>query len=110
MGQKASEEEVHRMMNAADDKNIGRINLEQFKSMICHHKNSPMDTNNADTMDAFVSLGGDSDGGGCIDAKKLIGIIKHDFEMTIDIEALIDEIDEDGSGEIEFEEFKELLS
>ena len=29
--------------------------------------------------------------------------------MTIDIEALIAEVDEDGSGEIEFDEFKELL-
>ena len=30
--------------------------------------------------------------------------------MTIDIEKLIKEIDEDGSGEIEFDEFKALLS
>lgn len=30
--------------------------------------------------------------------------------MTIDIEALILEIDEDGSGEIEFDEFKALLT
>ena len=29
--------------------------------------------------------------------------------MTIDIEALIKEIDEDGSGEIEYNEFKRLL-
>ena len=30
--------------------------------------------------------------------------------MTIDIEKLIEEVDEDGSGEIEFDEFKELLT
>ena len=29
--------------------------------------------------------------------------------MTIDIERLIEEIDEDGSGEIEFDEFKAML-
>ena len=29
--------------------------------------------------------------------------------MTIDIESLIKEIDQDGSGEIEFDEFKSLL-
>ena len=29
--------------------------------------------------------------------------------MTIDIEALIQEVDEDGSGEIEFDEFQQLL-
>ena len=49
-------------------------------------------------MDAYVAMGGDLDGGGFIDADKLIRIIKEDFEMTIDIEKLIQDIDEDGSG------------
>ena len=48
-------------------------------------------------------------GDGCVDAKKLISTIKEEFQMTIDIEKLIQEIDEDGSGEIEFDEFKALL-
>ena len=55
-------------------------------------------------------MGGQQDGEGFIDAKKLIQIIKHEFEMTIDIEKLIQEIDEDGSGEIEYDEFRNLLS
>ena len=55
-------------------------------------------------------MGGDADGGGCVDADMLIATIKEEFEMTIDIEALIKEVDEDGSGEIEFDEFKELLA
>ena len=54
-------------------------------------------------------MGGQADGDGFIDADKLIYTIKNEFEMTIDIENLILEIDEDGSGEIEFDEFKELL-
>ena len=37
--------------------------------------------------------------------QKLIKIIKEDFQMTIDIEKLIEEIDDDGSGEIEYDEF-----
>ena len=55
-------------------------------------------------------MGGEADGGGCVDADKLIATIKQEFEMTIDIVALIAEVDEDGSGEIEFDEFKELLA
>ena len=51
-------------------------------------------------------MGGQPDGDGFIDADKLINTIKNEFEMTIDIENLILEIDEDGSGEIEFDEFK----
>ena len=60
-------------------------------------------------LDAFVAMGGEPDGEGCVDAKKLIATIKEEFEMTIDIERLIEEVDEDGSGEIEFDEFKQLL-
>ena len=54
-------------------------------------------------------MGGQPDGEGCIDAGTLIRTIKEEFEMTIDIEKLIEEVDEDGSGEIEFDEFKSLL-
>ncbi len=54
-------------------------------------------------------MGGEPDGDGAIDATKLIKTIKEEFEMTIDIEKLIQEIDEDGSGQIEFGEFTQLL-
>ena len=50
-------------------------------------------------------MGGEKNGEGFIDANKLVKIIKTDFEMTIDIEKLIAEIDEDGSGNIEYDEF-----
>ena len=62
-----------------------------------------------EVLDAFIAVGGESNGSGCVDAIKLIKTIKEDFEMTIDIEKLIKKIDTDGSGEIEFEEFKALL-
>ena len=39
----------------------------------------------------------------------LVRTIRDEFEMTIDIEALIAEADEDGSGEIEFDEFRDML-
>ena len=61
-------------------------------------------------MDAFVALGGSTDKTGSVDADQLISIIKDQFEMTIDIESLIREIDKDESGEIDFEEFETLLA
>jgi calmodulin len=45
-----------------------------------------------------------------VERATLVRIIKVDFGLTIDIEALIDSVDKDGSGEIEWVEFKELLS
>ena len=44
-------------------------------------------------MDAYVAMGGDDDGGGNVDANKLVNVIKNEFKMTIDIEKLIKEID-----------------
>ena len=67
-------------------------------------------SNEEDTLDAFVAMGGESDGTGSIDAQKLIHIIKDEFKMTIDIEKLIQDIDDDNSGKIEYNEFMNLLS
>ena len=66
--------------------------------------------NEEDTVLAYVAMGGDQDRGGYINSEKLIQIIKNDFEMTIDIEKLIQEVDDDGSGKIEYVEFNALLN
>ena len=110
MGQKTTEEEIFRMIAEADSENTGQINFEQFKKVISEQKKNQSLTNEEDTLDAFVAMGGQPNGEGSIDAEKLIQIIKYDFEMTIDIEKLIKDIDEDGSGEIEYDEFRNLLS
>lgn len=61
-------------------------------------------------VDAFVACGGLPDKSGHVHRDTLVKIIKHDFGLTIDIEELIDKIDTDHSGEIEYDEFKALLS
>lgn len=35
---------------------------------------------------AYVAMGGDADKGGYVDRDKLIQVIKHEFNMTINIE------------------------
>jgi Ca2+-binding EF-hand superfamily protein len=64
----------------------------------------------SDMIDAFIACGGNPDKGGHVKKETLVKIIKHDFGLTIDIEELINKIDTDGSGEIEYGEFKTLLS
>ena len=51
--------------------------------------------NEADTLDAFVALGGSEVPNSFIDSDLLVRTIKQ-FEMTIDIEALILEVDDVG--------------
>jgi len=110
MGQKTTEEEIYRMIAEADAENTGRITYAQFVAVISEQKKNQSSSNEEDTLDAFVALGGEANGDGYIDAEKLIRIIKEEFEMTIDIEKLIQDIDEDGSGKIEYDEFRQLLS
>ena len=110
MGQSTTDEEIYHMIAEASPENKGQISSEQFKQVIAEQKRFQGVSNEEDTLDAFVALGGQSDKEGAVDAKKLIQIIKDDFEMTIDIEKLIQDIDEDGSGLIEYDEFMSLLS
>ena len=51
-------------------------------------------------------MGGNEDKSGHVDAEVLIKTLKDEFELTINIEELIREIDTDGSGIIEYNEFK----
>lgn len=86
----------------------GQITFFDFTKMVVQRKKNTVGADEG-ILDAYIALGGDEDGGGNIDADKLIDVIKNEFEMTIDIEGLIRQIDEDQSGEIEFEEFQTLL-
>lgn len=61
-------------------------------------------------VDAFVACGGNPDKSGHVSRDTLVKIIKNDFGLTINIEQLINEVDSDGSGEIEYDEFKQLMS
>ena len=59
---------------------------------------------------AYVACGGNADKSGHVDRDVISKIIKIDFGLDIDIEKMMDAVDHDGSGEMEFEEFKLLLS
>ena len=111
MGQNLAEDAIYKMINqASSSQGSCSITLDEFKSVIGEQKKFQGATQEEETLDAFVSLGGEQDGTGHVDASRLINIIKNEFQMTIDIEKLISDIDEDGSGCIEYEEFMDLLS
>ena len=109
MGQNATDEEIYTLIMNASSANAGQITKEQFKRVIGEQKKQQEESNEEDTLDAFVALGGQYDKSGQIDATRLIKTIKEEFQMTIDIEKLIKDIDEDGSGLIEYDEFMQLL-
>eukprot|EP00759_Apiculatamorpha_spiralis_P030751 PhF_6_TR32364/c0_g1_i2/m.47998 len=61
-----------------------------------------------DTTEAFIALGGDRERKGIVQASELRSIVK-EFELTIDIDTLIKESDQDESGQVDYNEFKQML-
>ena len=99
------------MIIELDPEQTGYIEVSDYKNEIVQRELLRLlGQDESELLDAYVAMGGDADGGGCVDADCLIKTIRDEFEMTIDIEKLIEEIDEDGSGEIEFDEFVALLT
>jgi calmodulin len=107
MGQKLTEEELFQMISEVDEDFSGAIDFGEFLAVIERQKEKAEEyAADADMIDAFVACGGNADKSGHVTRDRLVQIIKRDFGLTIDIEALIDAVDTDHSGEIEFEEFK----
>ena len=98
----------HKMVSELNNSTSGKVTFSDFCKLVSAKKHT-IDESTHDVQDAFVAMGGGEDGRGNIDADKLIGIIKEDLKMTINIEDMIKEVDEDDSGEIEFDEFKTQL-
>ena len=111
MGQTPTDEELFQMINDVDENASGSIDFAEFLKVVEKQKERVANFDDeSDVLDAFVACGGNADKSGNVHRGTLVKIIKHDFALTIDIESLIDEIDTDGSGEIEYEEFKILMS
>lgn len=109
IGFNPSENDLYKMISEVDEHNTGLIKFSDFLTIYHKHKYANIEDDDQDTVDAFVAMGGNADKTGKVDADMLIKVIKTEFELTIDIESLIREIDKDHSGEIEFDEFKMLL-
>ena len=89
-----------------DDDGSGSIEFPEFLKVIEAQKEASAAQNDeSDLIDAFVAMGGLTDKSGHVEAEKLRRTIKA-FELTVDIDRLIEETDTDGSGEIDYDEFK----
>lgn len=111
MGQAPTEEELFAMIAEVDDNMSGSIDFSEFLAVVESQKQQAEQlSKNNDLLDAFVACGGNPDKSGHVKRETLVKIIKHDFQLTIDLEELIDSVDTDGSGEIEYDEFRVMLS
>jgi calmodulin len=99
------------MISEVDENMSGSIDFGEFLKVVEHQKERNDNVDDEEEMvDAFVACGGNEDRSGVVQKDTLVKIIKHDFGLTIDIEELVNKIDTDGSGEIEYGEFSVLLT
>jgi Ca2+-binding EF-hand superfamily protein len=61
-----------------------------------------------DLLDAFVAVGGLEDTSGNVDVGKMKGVI-NEFNLDVDLDRIIREMDTDGNADIDFGEFADLL-
>ena len=110
MGHEPTDEDVFLMIGQVDDDNSGEIEFSEFLRVIENqHENDTAKNDELGTIQAFIALGGNEDKTGTISTEKITAVCT-EFDLTIDIHALIKEFDADGSGEVDYDEFKDMMS
>eukprot|EP00762_Andalucia_godoyi_P001732 ANDGO_07116.mRNA.1 Dynein 18 kDa light chain len=104
-----SAEDIMQLLGEVDATNDAELSWETFLQMqrIYKKRFKGIDID-MDLVAAFVALGGNPDRTGCISNETLIQTVA-DLGLTIKIEDLVAEIDEDKSGYIDFEEFASMM-
>lgn len=107
LGQNPSEEDIKEMIRSVDENSDGEISFEEFLSLM----KSRVGTRDPEQelRDAFNFF--DTDGSGAIDRKELKRLMKKLGQALTEaeIDAMMQEVDENGDGEISYEEFKALM-
>ena len=80
MGINMNDQELFKIISDIDPENTGSIKYSDFKPIIVEREvERIMGSDEEELLDAYVAMGGEADGGGCVDANKLIDTIKNEF-------------------------------
>ena len=83
-------ESYHKMISELRDQS-GNISFFDFTKIVVNHKKDLDD--DTDLFAIFVAMGGEEDGSGNVHTEKLIDVLKNQYDLTIDIEGMINEMD-----------------
>eukprot|EP01060_Flectonema_neradi_P021401 TRINITY_DN29000_c0_g1_i1.p1 TRINITY_DN29000_c0_g1~~TRINITY_DN29000_c0_g1_i1.p1 ORF type:complete len:178 (+),score=13.79 TRINITY_DN29000_c0_g1_i1:44-577(+) len=97
LGQSVSNSELEEILGATCFKAGSHMSLERLIRIMETLKRRHHDSVVPDTVEAFAALGGRKDRQGGVDVDILRGAVQA-FELTIDIDAMIQEVDQDGLG------------
>ena len=108
LGQNPTENELKQMIKSVDDNGDNEIDFEEFLILMSSKKQGSDDPDK-ELKDAFAVF--DADGSGTISRTELKKLMKNLGQTLSDAEldAMMDEVDTDGNGEIDFAEFKSMM-
>merc|ERR1711957_683611 len=108
LGQNPTEKELKQMGKSVDDNGDNEIDFEEFLILMSSKKPSADDPDK-ELRDAFSVF--DDDSSGSISRAELKKLMKNLGQTLTDAEldAMMDEVDTDGDGEIDFSEFKSMM-
>ena len=107
LGQNPTEEELQEMISSVDDNGDKEIDFEEF--LILMKSRCLEQDPEKELRDAFAVF--DTDGSGSIDRKELKRLMKKLGQALTEaeVDAMMDEVDSNGDGEISYEEFKHMM-
>lgn len=107
LGQNPTEAELLEMISSVDDNGDHEIDFDEFL-VLMKSRISERDPEK-ELRDAFAVF--DTDGSGSIDRKELKKLMKKLGQILseAELDAMMDEVDSNGDGEISFAEFKALM-
>ena len=108
LGSDPTDDEIKQMIKLVDDNGDGEIDFEEFLVLMSARKKKNDDPDK-ELRDAFNVF--DADGSGAISKKELLTLMKKLGQNLTEAElnAMMDEVDTDKSGEIDFAEFKQMM-
>lgn len=109
LGQNPTEKELKQMIKSVDDNGDNEIDFEEFL-ILMSSKKTTNDDPDKELKDAFAVF--DADSSGSISRSELKKLMKNLGQTLSDpeLDAMMDEVDTDGNGEIDFLEFKSMMS
>ncbi|CAD7079996.1 unnamed protein product [Hermetia illucens] len=111
MGQMFDEEELRELITTEDPEDVGKINFDSFCNIFGHFlEEEDADAMQQELKEAFRLY--DREGNGYITTSTLKEILAalDDKLSSADLDGIIAEIDTDGSGTVDFDEFMEMMT
>lgn len=115
MGIAVNEPQLKRLMDLFDENKDSKISTVEFLNMVkkigLYHERDDIQENNEEAeniMCAFVALGGNADFTGTVSCARLRDMVNV-FDLDLDVDALLELLDDDANGFVDYREFSALF-